>query len=89
MKKHTAENENLQKSLRIQYKVKNETKNRKNQKFLKIDNEEIKFERYTERKNQTLKKLKLFYPKVRVVCKILGFELAGECFCPGCEFIYI
>ena len=60
-------------SLRTQYQVQNETQIRKNQKVIKINNNELEGKNYPKRNNQLFKNLN--HPYVLLVSKLFGSKL--------------
>ena len=74
-------------SLRTQYQVQNETQNRKNQKVIKNDNDELIVKKYPRNKQPIIKQQK-FKPPNCPTCKQknwLGFDKGY--YCKNCEYI--
>ena len=73
--------------MRTQYQVQNETQNRKNQKFNKNDNNEIKVKNYPKNK-QPITHQQKFKPPNCPCCKRKSWlELDKGWYCQNCEYI--
>ena len=76
------------KSLRTQYQVQNETQIRKNQKVVKIDNDQLIVKNYPKNKKQPIKQQQKLKPPNCPSCKQNNWlEFDKGYYCTNCEYI--
>ena len=76
------------KSLRAQYQIQNETQIRRNQKVIKIDNDQLTVKSYPKNKKQPIQQESKFKPPKCPSCKQkMGLEFDKGYYCTNCEYI--